>query len=318
MRQFFRLFASLCIALGILGALSFFMEKYQILDPIQQAKIKEGKTFWDWHPIQEMTSSIHYIEKGSGFEHVLLIHGFRANSYSWHYLIKPLEEAGFHVWAIDLIGFGLSDKPDLEYDFDLFLQQITDFMRDKNIAHAHLIGGSMGGGLCLGVALLHPESVHSVTLINALAYPLDIPLYATIGKILSPLWGLFFGPNMIQKGLEQLVYSKETVTEEQVKEYTLPYYLPGGNSAAQSTLRNFDNQKLLTLSRQFKNIQCPLLILWGRHDNLIPFAHYESFCRDFPLANKVLIEECGHIPHEEKPKEVLNAILSFLKANNQT
>lgn len=313
MIHLFRLLSSLLIALAILSMLSFFMAKYQILDPQEQERLKLGKTFWKWNYSDHITPSIHYIEKGSGSSHIILIHGFRANTYTWRHLIDPLAQSGFHVWALDLVGYGYSDKPELEYKFDLFLQQISDFMKEKKIEKAHFVGGSMGGGICLGMAVFQPQKVESLTLISALGYEMDLPLSASIIKNLSFLWGPFLGPNMVRKGLQQLVYSKDSITDEQINAYCLPYYFPGGSSAALSTLKNFDNDKLKELSQKYQQIDHPLLLVWGKEDPLIPIEHFDNFCRDFPHAEIVLFQQCGHIPHEEKPEEVTSSILSFVQ-----
>lgn len=309
-----RLIGSFLIACLLLSLISFVIVQYQILPIQEQIQLKKNKTYWDWiTPHNNHTASIHYIEKGSGPHHVLFLHGFRSNTYTWKHLLDPLERAGFHVWALDLIGYGFSDKPDTEYNLDLFIHQIEDFMKDKGILSAHLIGSSMGGGLALSMAVYYPHRVNSLTLIGALGYPLDLPLYISIGRHLSQLWSPFLGPTMIRKNLEQIVYQKETISDEQVYAYSLPYWFPGGASAALSTLKNFDNSRLVSLSECYSEINRPVLIIWGAHDKLIPIEHYEHFCQDFPHAHKILLKECGHIPQEEKPAETREAIIAFLK-----
>lgn len=312
MKHLLRLLGSFLIAILILSTISSVMEQFQILDPSEQARLKEGKTFWNWVLPDGKTSAIHYIEKGHGSKNVILLHGFRANTYTWRHLLDSLAEGGFHVWALDLIGFGFSDKPDVPYDFELFKRQIVDFMRDNKIDKAHFVGSSMGGGISLGMAAYHSEKVESLTLLCALGYPFDLPLYISIGKHLKILWAPFVGPSVIRNGLEELVYSKAMIDDELVQAYFLPYRFPGGASSAVSTLKNFDNQKLIDLTKYYKGIGCPVLVIWGEHDKLIPRSHFDYFCRDFPHAKKLLLEKCGHIPHEEKPHEVRAAILDFL------
>lgn len=310
--NFLRFIGSFIIACVILSFLSYITVELQILSVDEQERLKNGKTFWMWRTPQGKLAAIHYNEKGSGSNHIVLIHGFRGNNYTWRYLLDPLAEAGFHVWSIELVGFGFSDKPEIQYTYDLFIRQIESFMAEHDIPNAHFIGSSLGGGLSLTMALWNQPNVLSVTLLNALGYPFDPPLYITIGKHLSLLWSPFMGPSMIRKGLEQTIFDKDSITDEQVQAYTTPYYFPGGAAAALSTIKNFDNERLKEMSLEYKNLKIPLLIIWGNDDPILPKDHFNYFCNDFPEAKKMLIDNCGHLPHEEKPKEVSRAIIDFL------
>lgn len=314
MKKIFQLIISFIVAMYVLKMVSFAIIERQLLDSAEQDKWRENKTFWVWNTPQG-PYSMHYVEKGNGPHHVLLLHGFRANTFTWRYLIDPLAQAGFHVWAIDLLGYGFSDKPKhIDYTLDFFLDQVDAFMKENAISQAHLIGNSMGGGIALNLALKHSHHIKSLTLISALAYPIDFRLYVLMSKYLGHLCLPFLGPTMIRKGLEQIVYQKDRVTNDQVQAYLLPYYFPGGRKASLSTLENFDNAKLKLVSEKYvEKIKCPLLIIWGEYDTLLPVTHYNRFCQDFPLAKTLLIKDCGHIPHEETPDEVEVAILDFLK-----
>lgn len=300
--------------LCILTVLFPFTSCTKTINAEQLVQLKQDKQFWTWNSSQG-AFDIHYIEKGHSSNQILLIHGFGAYSYSWRSIIDPLVEAGYHVWAIDLIGFGLSDKPEnVRYGLDLFLEQISAFMKAKQIAKADFIGNSMGGGLVLGMAIHHPQQVHSLTLIDALGYPLDLPFPLAItklaGNFTKPLQGQF----IVRRILEQVMYDPTKVTEEQVEAYTLPLTTPGGPEAFIATLKNFDNKQIEALNRQFKTIQAPVLIIWGEQDKWIPLNYYREFVKDFPQAKTLVIPNCGHIPQEECPKEVVNAILPFLKS----
>lgn len=313
MRKLLQVILSFTLAMCVLFTISFIFTEMQILSPEDQAQLKAGKNFWNWDSPKGQYA-MHYIEKGSGPHHVILLHGFRANTFTWRYMIDPLAEAGFHVWAIDLLGYGFSDKPsDAQYTMDFFLEQINAFMEGQEITKAHFVGSSMGGGLSLSMSLYHPHRVDSLSLIDALGYPLDLPFAVTVGKHLGHLWLPFLGPTMVRKGLQQVVYNHEKITPDQIHAYSLPYCFPGGATASLNTLNNFDNQQLKDLSERYKHeITYPLLIVWGMQDTLIPFHHYEKFCQDFPAAKTVLIPQCGHIPQEEKPEVVQTALIEFL------
>lgn len=300
-----------CLALYGLFTIYSFLSFENLISPDEETQLKYGKSFYIWHSMYG-PQAIHYIEKGKGDKHVILIHGFRAHIYTWRKLIDPLVEQGYHVWAIDLLGFGLSDKPlGINYDVFLHLDQIVDFMNIMNIPHAHLVGNSMGGGLSLGIAALFPEKVNSLTLITALGYPLDswgVAFGQWLGSWIAP----FLGPKAVRYGLNDIVYRKEIITDEQVHAYAMPYRLPGGAEASIEVLQSFDNAKLQWLNQFYKKLKVPILVIWGDKDPLIPVSHYQRFLEDFPTAARCLIEDCGHIPHEEAELEVQKALINFL------
>lgn len=228
--------------------------------------------------------------------------------------MDPLAKAGFHVWAIDLIGYGLSDKPDyIPYNFDSFAQQVEGFMNAKNIPQAHIVGNSMGGGVALNFTILHPNRTKSLTLLNALGYPIDMPLYLSIGRYFSQIWTPLLGPTVVRCCLKQIVCQSDRISDEQVEAYCLPYRFPGGATATLLTLRQFDRSQLIKMSAHYPNLPHPTLIIWGDHDQLIPIHHYEKFIKDFRFSHHVLIPNCGHIPQEEAPEQTLQAMLPFLK-----
>lgn len=278
----------------------------------------QGAAWWQWHsPYGEVR--INYVEKGVGSKHVLLIHGFGANTYTWHAIIEPLAAAGYHVWAMDLLGFGLSDKPaGVPYGFELFLAQIEAFMEAKQIPRADLVGNSMGGGLALEMAIMHPTRVKSLTLITALGYPLELPYYFSIARRYGTLLRPMIGKTFMRLVLKHLMYNPKLITDAQVEAYLRPVLAPGGLEAIIRTLAGFDNTILEKLSARFNTIKIPVLIIWGENDTLIPVADYWRFTKDFPHAEKLLIPHCGHIPQEECPKPVTEALLRFLKNERLT
>ena len=277
------------------------------------AKLKEGKRFWEWHT-PEGSFDMHYVEIGQGPHHILLLHSFRAHTFTWRYLLEPLAQAGYHVWAVDLIGFGLSDKPEhVTYNLDFFIKQVTDFMESKQIDKAHLIGNSMGGGIALKLGLLHPSKTSSLILLSALGYPHDLPFYVTICRHIRQIWSPFLGQSMVRHSMRYIMYDQQKISDEQVEAYTLPYRLPGGIAATLLTLQQFDNQYLIEMSQQYNTLQKPMLVIWGEQDCQIPVSHYEKFMRDFSHAQGLLIPDCGHIPQEEHPREVLKSVLGFLE-----
>lgn len=268
--------------------------------------------FWEWKtPFGSYQT--HYLERGTGAHHVLLLHGFAAHSYTWKSMITDLEKSGYHVWSIDLLGFGLSDKPPrAPYGLQLFTDQIEAFMEAHKIDQACLIGNSMGGGLALAMAIGYPQRVQSLVLIDTFAFPIQLPFYFSITKMLGNLAKPFMGKILVKQILKQVMYDPTKITEEQVKAYTFPLHTPGGKEAFIKTLQNFDPKDLEKLSSYYQEIKIPILIIWGEKDHWIPLDHFYRLSKIFPQAKTVLIPNCGHIPQEECPEKVNQALLDFL------
>lgn len=273
-----------------------------------------NKTYWTWNS-SEGQKKIHYIENGDGPNHIVLIHGYGSHTCTWYDLLNPLIKAGYKVWAIDLLGFGYSDKPlNASYGLQLYLEQIRAFMKEKQIPQADLIAHSMGGTVALGLAIHHPNQVKSLTLISAMAYPFKLPLGFRIAKTFPSLIKLFCGLSFIKAMRKQLVIKTETsCTPQKVSEAAEPYFLHNGPDAAFHILGKFNNQVLIDISSQYKQIKKASMIIWGKNDPLIPSDHAKFFNRDMPHADICLLDHCGHIPHEEYPQEVEQVILQFLK-----
>jgi pimeloyl-ACP methyl ester carboxylesterase len=188
-------------------------------------------------------------------------------------------------------------------------------MKAKQIPSAHFIGNSMGGALALTTTIYAPERVRSLTLIDALGYPLALPLPLLISKIMGSFIKPFQSKFLVRKTLEQIMYDPSKVTDEQVEEYFLPFRIPGGTKALIATLRNFDDSQLEKMAEKFSDIHVPILVIWGEKDKWIPLSQYEHFLKDFPKAERLLIPNCGHIPQEECPHEVVEAIIKFLSTS---
>ncbi len=283
------------------------------LDPVTLQHVENGKTFWSWEK-----GRIHYIEKGEGENHVVLLHGFGANTYTWKNQIDLLAQEGFHVWAIDFLGFGLSDKPlELEYSIDLYRKQIEDFLKAKGIQKTHLLGNSMGGAVALALAENSPEKISSMCLIDPLAYPVVMPFFYSVGKTLGKLIIPFFSRNLVHQIIKKIFYDSQKITEEQIDAYWLPYQMEGGREVVVNILDTFDPERLEQLHQSYGKIKIPILFVWGEQDELIPLSHLIHLLVDFTHAEKVIIPFCGHAPQEEKPDEVNPALIEFLHKHSE-
>lgn len=228
--------------------------------------------------------------------------------------MTPLAKAGYHVWAIDLLGFGSSDKPiNAPYGLDLFVDQIQAFMDSKGIPSAHFVGNSMGGGVSIGVALQAPNRVKSLTLIASMGFPMQLPFFFKMARTSPSIAKPLISRSLIKTAIRDIIYKKDSLSEQQIDAYWMPFTQPGGKEAFLELLRMFDNDLLEKMSASLKKISCPVLIIWGDHDSLIPVTHAKLFQQAIPHAELLIIKDCGHIPQEEEPDSVNARLLDFLQ-----
>ncbi|EOA16975.1 hypothetical protein CARUB_v10005202mg [Capsella rubella] len=120
----------------------------------------EGYNFWEWRG-----HKIHYVVQGEGSP-LVLIHGFGASVFHWRYNIPELAKK-YKVYALDLLGFGWSDKALIDYDAMVWTDQVIDFMKEIVKEPAVVVGNSLGGFTALTVAVGLPEQVTGVALLNS-------------------------------------------------------------------------------------------------------------------------------------------------------
>lgn len=272
-------------------------------------------SFWKWDRNRE-SYKIRYIEAGSGPNHIVLIHGFAAHSYTWQPLIQKLSESGYHVWSIDLLGFGLSEKPlDINYTLDLYNEQIQAFMEAKNLSKAAFVGNSLGGGIILSLAMSQPELVQSLVLIDPLVYPIKYPFYFALTKFFGNWTKPFFGKFSTKQVLKDIYYDPNKISNDTIEAYHLPFQTPNGKEAFIKALNNFDMKLLNQLAPHYKNISVPMLIIWGKNDKWMALNYQRKVNNTFPHVTAVSLPNCGHAPQEECPDKVFDALITFYKKN---
>jgi pimeloyl-ACP methyl ester carboxylesterase len=257
---------------------------------------------------------------------VVALHGFIATLESWRRLV-PLVP-GRELWLFDLKGHGASPCPaDGKYTVqdqaDLVLARI--FRED--LRGLTLVGHSFGGGVALLVAIaLIKEGkgrLARLVLIDSLAFPQTLSGWA---RLLRRLWPFAYGavpPFAISEtvaicavrfGLRILCKHPENITEAAIRGYAGNLRPPERASAMIQTGRNLVEAQYEPIEKDFKIIDVPTLIVWGREDPLVPLEPSSSRLHEGIKGSKLVIpaERCGHIPHEELPDSVLGEIAGFL------
>lgn len=258
---------------------------------------------------------IHYTESGSGFP-ILMIHGFGGSNRDF-YILDSLINKDYRVIRVDLPGFGLSDFPkltgkDIDYtkEYDAYFNFLLDTL---NLDSCYVMGNSLGGMMAWNLTVKHPNVVRKLILFNSAGYAME--------KVSKSANAYIFRYKMVQlllqrgipkfataKGVGRVFYKAPMLTEEKVqrlndfwnREGNLPHIL------AMASSKKYLDPSLI------KQINCPTLIVWGKHDKIVSPEYAEQFHQDIKGSQVVIYDSCGHVPMLERPEDVRNDVIQFL------
>jgi pimeloyl-ACP methyl ester carboxylesterase len=249
-------------------------------------------------------------------ETVVLVHGFSIPYFIFDPTFAFLTQSGFRTLRYDLFGRGFSDRPQTDYNIELFVRQLRDLLDGLGLSDpVSLVGLSTGGPITAAFTARFPERVHKLVLIDPVgARP--FPLGRILKLMAAPfagevLIGLLWSIRVVKKLASRLP------DREQVGEFG-PRYIPqmqykGFKRALLSTIRNHMLDSFLDVYERVGKMNKPVLLFWGPHDRTVPFEHHGILRRAIPNVHFHAIEDTGHIPHYEKPEEVNPILLKFLK-----
>lgn len=261
--------------------------------------------------------NFHYTEYPGKGAAVVLLHGFASSTYTWEQVAPILNQQGYHVWALDLKGFGWSDKPlDSQYDVMSLMEDVNQWMEALGLSQTIFVGNSLGGAIAVLMSQKYPERIDKMVLIDAGGYPIKKPLVIKLAQL--PLSNLgvriIFGQWFVRNNLKEVMFDDAKVTEERVTAYYKRMCTENALAAQIKVARavNFDEPNPIIAAAKGNPTQT--LIIWGKEDRWIPLETVGyRFREDMPNAILQVIPECGHIPQEEKPEVAAQLILDFIE-----
>jgi pimeloyl-ACP methyl ester carboxylesterase len=260
---------------------------------------------------------LHYLEAGAGAP-VVLLHGLGGDGSRWAPNIAELSKT-FHVFALDQIGFGQSDKPLANYNTGMLAEFLVDFMKAVNAPRASLVGNSMGAGVALYAAVHYPEHVDRIVLADgggfraatASAAPAAPPSAEAVRR------------RQLQNSTTReetrdffriLFHDKSLVTDKMVDD-----------QLAMRLRSAFTIQKMQEAGErgslteaQVRGVKAPTLIVWGKYDELANPAGADRLERTIAGSTKIIIDDCGHMPQLEKAAEFNRIVRDFLQGRAAT
>ncbi|HEY4103797.1 MAG TPA: alpha/beta fold hydrolase [Polyangiaceae bacterium] len=253
------------------------------------------------------------VEAGSG-PPVILIHGLFVDHTSWDLVMPELSDA-FRVVALDLPGFGASEKPPpsrFPYGIDAFAEAIADLYAGLELGPAMVVGHALGGAIALTLAARHPELVSRLALIDPLCYESTTGRYGQLarlpfvgGVVLKQLWGR----GLFRRHFQETVFGPTSnLPAPRIDRYYDAFNAPAARSSALATLRStVDTRGIIA---QTSRIQAPTLVIWGRHDRVWPASFGQRLAREIRGSGFELLDS-GHSPQEERPQEIVRILRRF-------
>lgn len=254
---------------------------------------------------------MHYHEAGSGHP-VVFVHGSGPGASGWSNFKGNYEvfaEAGYHALVPDLIGYGYSSHDeDLPYSWEMEVDALKGFLDAKGLDKVTLVGNSMGGAICIQLALDHPDRVENLIMMA----PGGIESRETyMGmKGIRTMLGILFGGQPVtresmRKIFELQLYDRAQITDEIIEErFQVFEILPKGI---------LGKIKVPNLRERLGELQCPVFGLWGQDDLFCPVSGVQSFMEACSHVRFTTISECGHWVMVEHAELFNRLCLDFLK-----
>ena len=263
--------------------------------------------------------NVHYKTWGEGEPTFILLHGFGASLFSWREVTEPLSQLGT-VIAYDRPAFGLTERPlewegESPYGPQAQVDIVIGLMDELGVEKAILVGNSAGGTVSMQVALQHPERVQALILVDA-------AVYAGGG---APSWsrpilktsqmnhvGPLIARQLQAQGVEFIKtawHDPSKITQDIFDGYQKPLQIENWDKALwQLTVASEESG----LVERLTEITIPTLVITGDDDRIVPTEQSLRLADELPNAELKVIAQSGHLPHEEKPVEFMQAVTEFL------
>jgi pimeloyl-ACP methyl ester carboxylesterase len=260
---------------------------------------------------------VHYQEFGEENKTpLILIHGYSASTFTWKSVAPLLAEAGFRVLAVDLIGFGYSEKPSW-FDYSIVSQarMLARLMDRLGIGTAAVGGNSYGGAIAATLALDYPERVEKLLLVGAVSND-DVLKHPLLRTARVPVVGELITPFLVDS--RQFVRYRQynsmaenshyLINSARVEAVRTPLAAADGHNSLLATVRHWSAKRI---EHDAHLIEQPTLLVWGDSDAVIPIENGRRLHSLIPDSRFIVFKDCGHIPQEEFPQDFVNVVCDF-------
>ena len=284
---------------------------------------------WVWRGWQTRYTYIRPTHQTSKTVPLILLHGFGTSIGHWRQNLAALGEH-HTVYALDMLGFGASEKASVSYKVNLWVDQVYDFWRTFIRQPVILVGNSIGSLISLAAAARHPDMVQGVVMLSLpdpsvreeMIPAFLRPAIATIENIVaSPLliktlFRLVRRPGMVRRWAGLAYADSSAVTDELVDILVGPAQDRGSAQAFCAILKAMTSPKFgPSVKTMLPTLKIPMLLIWGQQDRMVPPAFAQQFASYNPNLQLLNLDNAGHCPHDECPEEVNQAILDWIDGN---
>lgn len=261
---------------------------------------------------------------------LVLLHGFGTSIGHWRQNLAVLGEH-HTVYALDMLGFGASEKASVSYKVDLWVEQVYDFWRTFIREPVVLIGNSIGSLVCLAAAAVHPDMVQGIVMlslpdlsIREEAMPqLLRPVVKTIENfvasplLIKSLFRVLRRPGVVRRWAGLAYANPDAVTDELVDILVGPAQDRGSAQVFYAVLKAMTNAQFgPSVKAVLPTLKIPILLIWGQQDRMVPSAFAHRFTAYNPNLQLLKLDNAGHCPHDECPEQVNQAVLDWIDKNN--
>ncbi len=251
-------------------------------------------------------NKIRYLESESNSKNLVLIHGLGASAERWSRLF-PYIDKKYRIIAPDLIGFGYSDKPLVDYTVEFFREFLKSFLESIGIDKCFLVGSSLGGQICTYFTADCPDFVNKLVLIS----PSGVMKESTPALDAYIMAALYPNEDTAKNAFEMMEGSGKEPDPHIVQSFIERMQLPNAKMAFMSTLLGLKNEDSIT--EKLKKINKPTLIMWGGNDPVIPISFSKQFLSYLSNAKFIELENTGHTPYVQNSEHFAKILHNFLK-----
>ena len=284
----------------VAAAMVFYLRPLLVVSGVQRAA--EWKLGLTEHNVRLGQYRIRYLVGGSG-KPLVLVHGLAGRAEDWLALVPALRDAGYRIYALDLLGYGRSDRPDVDYSIAEESDIVRQFIDSRHLQQPDLAGWSMGGWIAAKFAVDNPGRVHRLILLDSAGLKFD----AVNAAALRP------------KTEADLARMMQVLTPH-------PMHVP--SFYARDFLRHFAEEDWIVnralksmytgkdlLDGKLAAVKVPVLLVWGKEDVLTPPSIGEQMRDEMPQSILYLVSGCGHLAPVECNKSVGAEMIRFLRAD---
>ncbi|WJG08478.1 alpha/beta hydrolase [Aliiglaciecola sp. LCG003] len=296
---------------------------YLYLNKAPDKSVAELSQRWAPEPSQFVNiagMNIHLRDEGpkSDPEPIILIHGTSASLHTWDGWVEALKEQR-RVIRFDLPAFGLTGPdPQNNYTIEHYAEVVLAVLDKLKVDKGVLAGNSLGGYIAWATAVLHPDRVSKLILVDASGYPYkseSVPLAFKLSKnpIASRLLKNVLPRALVARSVKNVYANPDLVTDALIDRY---YELTLRTGNRDALKERFKQTLPGPLVNKIRTIKVPTLLIWGKKDQLIPVEFATMFEQDIANSQLIIYDDLGHVPHEEDPHTTVLAVKQFLQSNN--